>query len=128
MFRFEDIVLPKSPNTYLVAPPGLCRNATPHAPAPHYKKPASALRDAFLAMVAEEPRVTAGEKDDTLMQYAFVQRSAIMRFPDHIIVRFIAENDGATLAIYSRSKYGYRDMGVNKKRVQDWLEKLARRV
>jgi uncharacterized protein (DUF1499 family) len=31
----------------------------------------------------------------------------------------------STLAIYSRSQYGYYDFGANKRRVEKWLEQLV---
>lgn len=125
MIRFEDLTLPRSPNTYLVAPEGLCRNATPHQIAPRFAAPTPAVKAAFEQVLAREPRVTAGARDEAMGQYEWVQRSALMGFPDTITARFIALGDGgSTLAIYSRSKYGYRDFGVNRARVGDWLAKL----
>jgi uncharacterized protein (DUF1499 family) len=125
MIRFEELTLPKSPNAYLVAPVGLCRNATPHATAPVLACPPAGARDAFFQVLACEPRITPGAKDDATLQYEWVQRTALMRFPDTITVRFIAASAAtSTLAIYSRSKYGYRDFGVNQARVTDWLAKL----
>jgi hypothetical protein len=38
-----------------------------------------------------------------------------------------AENK-STIAIYSRSTVGYWDLGVNKRRVRDWLEVLGNRI
>jgi len=125
MIDFATLTLPPSPNTYLVAPPGLCRAAEPHEAAPRYTQSAPVVRDAFLRVVAKQPRVTAGDKDEAGLQYEFVQRSAVFRFPDTVTVRFIPlAEGGATLAIYSRSKVGYSDMGVNRKRVQGWLVAL----
>jgi uncharacterized protein (DUF1499 family) len=34
----------------------------------------------------------------------------------------------ATLAVYSRSRYGRRDFGVNAKRVEAWLAALEREL
>jgi uncharacterized protein (DUF1499 family) len=55
----------------------------------------------------------------------YVQRSAVFGFPDTIVVRFLDQPGGtSTVAIYSRSQLGQRDMGVNKARVERWLAKL----
>jgi len=125
MIAFETLERPASPNTFLVAPPGLCRNATPDLAGPRFPQDAPAVRDAFLRMVAHQPRVTYGAKDEAGLQYEFVQRSAVFRFPDTVTVRFIPlEAGGSTLAAYSSSKVGYSDMGVNAKRMQAWLAAL----
>ena len=61
------------------------------------------------------------------LQYDFLQHSRIMRFHDSITVRFIPLRDtNSTLAIYSRSHYGYSDWNVNRKRVEAWLAALQR--
>jgi uncharacterized protein (DUF1499 family) len=53
----------------------------------------------------------------------------MMNFPDTISVRFYAlEENRSTLAVYSRSHYGYYDLGVNRRRVQSWLLELKQRV
>lgn len=126
MIRFEDLILPRSPNTYLVAPDGLCQNATPHQRAPRFAAPAPVVKAAFDQVLAREPRISHSASDEGLGQYEWIQRSALMRFPDTITARFIALDAGAsTLAIYSRSKFGRSDFGVNRARVSDWLAKLA---
>ncbi|MEQ9143778.1 MAG: DUF1499 domain-containing protein [Parvibaculaceae bacterium] len=120
---FKTLVLTRKPNQYLVAPEGYCRNATPHRHAPVFKVDAQTLEDAFADVALAEPRVTRKPADDG--QREFVQRSALMRFPDTITVEAIDLGDGtSTLAIYSRSALGYSDMGVNRKRIDAWLEKL----
>jgi uncharacterized protein (DUF1499 family) len=125
MIDFATLTLPASPNTYLIAPPGLCRAATPHEAAPVFAQDAPAVRAAFAKVAMGEPRVTAEGRDDAGLADDYVQRSALMRFPDTISVRFIPlEAGGSTLALYSRSKVGYSDMGVNKKRVQRWMTLL----
>jgi len=56
------------------------------------------------------------------MQYDYIQRTALMRYPDSITVRFIAlGSNRSTLGIYSRSHYGKSDLGVNEARIRAWL-------
>jgi uncharacterized protein (DUF1499 family) len=60
------------------------------------------------------------------MQYDYIQRTELMRYPDSITVRFIPLADGqSTLAIYSRSHYGRSDFGVNQARIRAWLAALG---
>ena len=57
----------------------------------------------------------------------YIQRSRLMGFPDTIVVRFLERPEGrSTLALYSRSQLGRGDFGVNRARIERWLEKLAR--
>ena len=63
---------------------------------------AAKLRAAFGWVIAAEP-------------HRYVQRSALMGFPDTIVVRFFDRAGGrSTLALYSRSQLGHVDMGVNR--------------
>ncbi len=122
---FETLKLKGSPNQFLVAPPGLCRNATPHGEAPVFEMPAEALRERWLERIPKQPRVTALGADPARDQYDFEQVSALVGFPDTITVRFLPAGEGrSTVAIYSRSHYGRSDLGVNEKRIRAWLELL----
>ena len=48
-----------------------------------------------------------------------------MRFPDTVsVVYFPKGAKRSNLAIYSRSQIGYSDMGVNKSRIENWLNGL----
>jgi uncharacterized protein (DUF1499 family) len=121
---FKTFKLTRKPNQYLVAPDGFCENAKAHKEAPVFQCEAQALEDAFADVALAEPRVTRKPSDDG--QRDFVQRSALMRFPDTITFEAIELGDGtSTCAIYSRSSIGHSDLGVNKKRIDDWLQKLA---
>lgn len=128
MIDFATLELATSPNQYLVCAAELCQAEANRAP-PSFDVPAVSLREAWFQVVSEEPRVRLVESDDDLLQYAFVQRSAVFRFPDRITVRFLPLADGrSTLAVYSRSIYGYSDLGVNRRRVERWLTALGETV
>jgi len=129
LIDFAELERPKTPNTFLVAPPGLCRRATADEAAPRFGAPAALVREAFRRVAERQPRVEAGARDDALLQDAYVQRSALFRFPDYIEARFIPLPDGgSTIAVYSRSKYGRSDLGVNRKRIGVWLTELRAEV
>jgi uncharacterized protein (DUF1499 family) len=123
---FKSLVRSERPNQYLVCPATVCA-ARPDATSPVYNVPATTLRDRWLRMVAQQPRVQQISVSPDGLQYDFLQRSRIMRFPDSITVRFMPLRDTtSTLALYSRSHYGYSDFGVNRKRVEAWLAALQR--
>jgi uncharacterized protein (DUF1499 family) len=61
--------------------------------------------------------------------FVYIQRSALFRFPDVITVELVTlAPDRSSLAIYSRSRYGRSDFGVNRRRVLRWLSRLQRMV
>jgi uncharacterized protein (DUF1499 family) len=116
----------RRPNTYLVAPPGL----TPiHADmaAPDFDLDIKALKYLWDRMVSRQVRVEKKATSPDGLQIDYVQRTALMRFPDWVTVRFISKDTAtSTLAIYSRSVYGHGDLGKNKARVESWLTSLKK--
>jgi uncharacterized protein (DUF1499 family) len=121
---FQTMRRGPKPNQYLVCPLDVC-TAKPDRVSPVYPVPVSVLRDHWMAMIARQPRVEQLTVDPDAWQYDFVQRSRLFGFPDTITVRFIPlANDPSTLAIYSRSHYGYADLGVNRRRITAWLSDL----
>jgi len=122
---FETLDPGARTNRYLVCPPGYCA-AAPDRISPVFDEPAAALRGRWMAMIEHQPRITPGPSDAAARQYDFIQRSAVLRFPDTITVRFIALGAArSTLAIYSRSRYGSSDFGVNRDRIDAWLAALS---
>ena len=122
---FASLSPPDTLNWYLVCPEGVC-GASPQAASPVFEEPVAVLRDRWRRMVAAQPRTERLSDDDDALQEDYVQRSRIVGWPDTVTVRFIARDDArSTLAIYSRSHYGYSDMGVNRKRIEAWLAALA---
>jgi uncharacterized protein (DUF1499 family) len=109
------------PNEYRVAPPEAAVAANP---APVFDATPAELAIAFdrVAMAAPRTRRLAGDPADGFTTY--VQRSALFGWPDYISVRAVPVEGGSTLAIWSRSRYGYSDLGVNAERVEAWLSRL----
>ena len=121
---FRTLTRPPRPNQYLVCPAHFCA-AAPDAVSPVYAISVGVLQGRWLAMVAQQPRVEQLAVSPDGLQYDFLQRSQFFRFPDTITVRFIPLGETqSTLAIYSRSHYGYADFGVNRKRITAWLQAL----
>jgi uncharacterized protein (DUF1499 family) len=126
---FATLKRPGTPNTYLIAPEGLCRQAKIDAVAPVFDVPAVRLRQELLSIVIAEPRSSHTLADEQALYDDFVVRSAVFRFPDLISVKFLDAKGGkSTLVLYSRSVYGRWDLGVNRMRAQGWLKQLAAAV
>lgn len=122
--KFRTLERGTRPNQYLVCPPDFCA-AKADAASPVYDVTDDVLKKAWLALMAEQPRLTNAGISQDASQYDFIQRTQWVRFPDTITVKFIAlPPDQSTLAIYSRSHYGYSDWDVNRKRIEAWLKRL----
>jgi uncharacterized protein (DUF1499 family) len=126
---FATLERPAKPNTFLMAPEGLCRKAKTDAVPPIFTVAAAKLRQEFLNVAIARPRVSHTLSDERALYDDFVVRSALLRFPDLVSVKFLDLNDGrSTLALYARAVYGYSDMGVNRARSLDWLARVGRAV
>lgn len=106
----------KAINDFVVAPAGGDMES------PVYDMTPEALMTAFQRMALAQPNTTLlGERDGFA---TYIQRSKVMAYPDYISVRAVPADGGAQLHVYSRSRYGRSDFGVNKARVSAWLKKL----
>jgi uncharacterized protein (DUF1499 family) len=120
---FKTLKLTRKPNQFLVAPDGYCQNAKPHLESKVYEVAVEVLHEALRKVAASQPRVTVTEERSDGLQ--FVQKSKLIGFPDFIDVQFLSmAAKQSTLLIYSRSKYGRSDFGVNAKRIRTWLAEL----
>ena len=108
----------EKPNSYLVADHDAVR--LPLTPA------AVLARVDRIAMA--QPRVTRLARDEQEGRVTYVQRSALFGFPDYISVRVVPDGDGSRLSIYSRSRFGESDLGVNKARIERWLKTIESNV
>ena len=125
MINFETLKRTHKPNNYLVADRENCPNARADREPPVLAHPPATVHAAWEAVTARQARTIRTDGDSDTMTYEYVQRSALFRFPDTITIRFLDAGQGRTkLLIYSASKVGYSDMGVNSRRVSDWLSAL----
>ena len=96
------------------------------AAAPVYALPPVVLLAAFDRVARAEPRVQVLAGSVASGRITYVVRSRLVGFPDYLTVRALpAQGGGATLAIFSRQRFGLKDMGVNRARVEAWLAALA---
>ena len=113
------------PNQYLVLPPGVGVE-NPDLVAPTFDLPAARLAELWRSEVAAGSDVTERRWDAATLTGDYVERSKLMRYPDLITVQVRPlGRTRSTLAIYSRSVYGYSDRGVNQRRVRHWLDRLS---
>jgi len=116
---------PASPNTALAAPAGF--QPVPDLVTPVYPVSAERLLATVQAVAAARPRTWPAAIYPGQYQAHWVVRSAVFNFPDLVTAQILPARLGAaTLVLYSRSVYGYSDLGVNRRRVTAWLAALDR--
>ena len=75
-----------------------------------------------IARAQTRTRVVAGDLDSLMITY--MQRSRVFGFPDYLTVKAVVMDGGAGLMIFSRARSGRSDFGVNRARVEAWLEQF----
>ena len=82
------------------------------------------VAEALESVTAGAPRTTrlAGSAAEGWVTY--VQRSRLMGYPDAISIRLTPVAGGTRVSVFSRSRFGYGDAGVNAARVSRWMERL----
>jgi phosphatidylglycerophosphate synthase/uncharacterized protein (DUF1499 family) len=118
---------PETPNWYRMVPAGtaIAPGAERVTAAPAYAVPPEALAQAFHKHALAQPDTVllAGSPAEGWMSY--VQRTPMMRYPDTVSVRIVDLGDGrSSFALISRSRFGQSDLGVNERRVRDWVRTL----
>ena len=117
---------PMNPAQWHVAPADVIPPSSPNfalrvgADAPVFAHSPEVVADR-LAIVAQDAgaKIIAGSPQSGHVSY--VVHSRIMEFPDAISIRLLPEGQGTRVEIFSRSRYGYSDMGVNAARVAAWI-------
>lgn len=127
MMDMAHIERPKTPNTALAAPAGF--RPEPDIATRAYPLPAAALYAAVTAVAAAQPRTFLLRAYDGQLQAHYVARSAVFGFPDLVAVQVTAEGaEQSRLVLWSRSRYGQSDLGVNARRLRAWLAALDLKV
>ncbi len=125
---FETLTRPRTPNTFLVAPDGVCQSADPDQESPIIPMAASDLSRKLRGIVEAEGSWKDLRVSDDGMKMHFVAVSSLLRFKDDVSIEIIpdASDPGhSTLAIYSASRVGHSDLGANRKRVRGLLGLLG---
>mgnify|MGYP001793304247 CR=1 FL=1 len=108
-------------NDYVVAPDTLTTIASNRA-SPIFEVPPRELMFLFDSIAMGSAKRIAGSVDD--MHVTYVQRSLVLGYPDYISAKSVEVKGGSALIIYSRSRFGYSDMGVNQARIDRWLAQI----
>jgi hypothetical protein len=75
------------------------------------------------AVARQAPRVSVLDGTVGAGMVTYVARTRLMGFPDYVT----AQQDGDTLKIHSRQRFGRSDMGVNAARIDRWLARAGLR-
>lgn len=126
-FDFAALQVPSSPNWYLACPPGArhphCRESSPV-----FQVDLPRLRSQFFEVVSAAPRTALIADAPSHNRYCFIQKSRLFKFVDEITVEFVELGpEKSSLYIFSRSRRGWWDLGVNRRRVRRWLRQLQAR-
>jgi uncharacterized protein (DUF1499 family) len=127
LLDMNHIQRPASPNTALAAP--AAAETAPDIVTPVYPVPPARLYDAVIAVAADQPRTFLAAAYPAARQAHFVARSALFNFPDLVTAQVgEAAGDASTLVLYSRSVYGYSDLGANRQRLNVWLAAVDTKI
>ena len=120
--EFATLILPASPNTCLAGPPEY--RGPKHVTVPPFAERPVALWQRLGTMAAAQPRTWKLADWPERRQGQWVERSALMNYPDIIAAEVQPHPQGSALLIYSRSLLGWSDLGANARRVAAWLAAL----
>ncbi len=122
---FRTVQRSGKPNAYLLCPASFCTAYQPDREPVEFELDAATLMQRAKKIWGREPRVQLVYESPSEYALRYVQRTAILKFPDTISVRFIRIADNhSTIAIYSRSQIGNSDFGANETRANHWLRLL----
>jgi uncharacterized protein (DUF1499 family) len=112
---------------FRAAPPGWPGPA--HALAPVFPIGADRLWRTWMDFASRHPRTALQAEDAQARRSLHVQRSTALRFPDLVQAEVVAlGTERSGLVLDSRSRFGWWDLGVNRRRVTRWLDDLQRAV
>lgn len=87
------------------------------------QSPQDLLSQIETAMLKEpDTHILAGSVED--LHITFETRSKLLKYPDYFSVKAAIGEDGTDMWFYSRARFGYNDLGVNKARVNRVLKSV----
>lgn len=117
---FKSLKRSAKSNAYLLAPVDFCLASKPDATSPFIPTMPDALYRRVQDIIAHQKRWSNVKADPATRQIRFVAKTPLMGFKDDVDIQVIAgeTENTSTIAIYSRSRIGYSDLGANAKRVE----------
>jgi len=116
------------PNCHLILPRGWGVGPA-HRDSPIFPVGALVLARAVATCLAKMPRTEIVARAPDGLQFEAVERSRLFRFVDDISVRAVPQGAArSALALFSRSRIGYWDLGVNRKRTMRLLAALESEI
>ena len=129
LINFKELVLKNTRNQYLVLPKNFISKSKPNLISPVFKCNVNELQSVFIEFINSQNRIRNIVLDKKNYKFSCIQSTRVFRFPDIIDFEFLSINiDYSSVAIYSRSRYGYYDFNVNKRRVMLWLDEISRNI
>ncbi len=131
IFRIWPVSAPENGSVFLTIDHGSKPNYYKSLPEEGlFDVPADQLERAFIAQISDLPRLKRLKEDHSDgFSATYIQRSLIFGFPDAITVRITPQSkSGALIMLFSKSKFGYSDIGVNRKRVKSLLAGLRQQL
>ena len=113
-----------APHDALACPPDTCA-AEADFQSPVLAGTPAEVTETARAKLSGQPRTEVVAEAPELNQVVLVQRTAVLRFPDTVWVQAVTTPQGTSIILYSSSNVGYWDFGVNRRRVEDWLQILV---
>jgi uncharacterized protein (DUF1499 family) len=118
---FRSLAIPRSPNACLAAPAGA--HPAAHLATPPLPVSAATAWPVLRGFGRRFPRTHPLAEWPGRRQTQWVERTALLNFPDVIAAEVVEDGPvGAGLFLYSRSLFGWSDLGVNRRRAQAWIE------
>ena len=124
--HFKTLALPNRKNIFFVCPVSYCR-AVSMIPSPIFSVTTQELLAIVQEIMSQMPRTMFIGRDNTELMY--VSYSALWEFPDLINIRVISQSANlSSIAVYSRSLFGYYDFDINRTRVTHLLDRINTRI
>ncbi len=123
---FQTLERPSSPNTFLLAPDQYCSKAKIDTLSPTLDASAGDVFERVKRLIEDTASWKLAHVDAASLRLSFVGTSRFLRFKDDVDIAVISSSEStSTLAIYSRSRVGYSDLGTNRKRVTQIIDHLT---
>lgn len=113
------VTRPTTPNFHLIRMVG--GDAMPRV---YQMAPADLARRIDEIARADGAELLAGSVEGQHMTY--LTRTRLMGYPDYTSVLIESAGEGAMLLAFARARFGHSDMGVNRARLDRWLDGLER--